>query len=125
MVKRASEGLTNRYGEGGGKLEGAALTKFITVLNEYLGFLDKLNKRIREEDITSLVPKLDLAKRADFEGDKKTPPKKIEKLERELKRLQKNLNLKRVETRFTEEHNLWKVHSVNAQDAEHIINSEL
>ncbi len=30
-------------------LEGSALTKFITVLNEYLGFLDKLNKRIREE----------------------------------------------------------------------------
>ena len=76
MVKRASEGLIIRYGEGAAKLEGAALTKFITVLNEYLGFLDKLNKRIRAEEITSLLPKLDLAKRADFEGDKKTPPKK-------------------------------------------------
>src|SRR5208283_3962498 len=41
MVKRASEGLIIRYGEGAAKLEGAALTKFITVLNEYLGFLDK------------------------------------------------------------------------------------
>src|SRR5216683_1740857 len=125
MVKRASEGLTIRYGEGAAKLEGAALTKFITVLNEYLGFLDKLNKRIREEDITSLVPKLDLAKRADFEGDKKTPPKKIEKLEKELKRLQKNLKLKSVETRFDEEHNLWEVHFVNSQGAEHVINCEL
>ena len=66
MVKRASEGLIIRYGEGAAKLEGAALTKFITVLNEYLGFLDKLNKRIREEQITVLLPKLDLAKRADF-----------------------------------------------------------
>ena len=37
MVKRASEGLTVRYGEGAAKIEGAALTKFITVLNEYLG----------------------------------------------------------------------------------------
>ncbi len=125
MVKRASEGLIIRYGEGAAKLEGAALTKFITVLNEYLGFLDKLNKRIRAEEITSLLPKLDLAKRADFEGDKKTPPKKVEKLERELKRLQKDLKLKSVETRFDEEHNLWAVHFVNSQGAEHVINWEL
>jgi DNA gyrase subunit B len=125
MVKRASEGLIIRYGEGAAKLEGGALTKFITVLNEYLGFLDKLNKRIREERITTLLPKLDLAKRADFEGDKDTPPKKIEKLEKELKRLQKDLKLKSVETRFDEEHNLWAVHFVNAQGAEHIISWEL
>src|ERR1700758_5487821 len=125
MVKRASEGLIIRYGEGAAKLEGAALTKFITVLNEYLGFFDKLNKRIRAEEITSLLPKLDLAKRVDFEGDKKTPPKKIEKLEKELKRLQKDLKLKSVETRFDEEHNLWAVHFVNSQGAEHIINWEL
>jgi DNA gyrase subunit B len=125
MVKRASEGLIIRYGEGAAKLEGAALTKFITVLNEYLGFLDKLNKRIRVEEITSLLPKLDLAKRADFEGDKKTPPKKIERLEKELKRVQKDLKLKSVETRFDEEHNLWAVHFVNSQGAEHVINWEL
>jgi DNA gyrase subunit B len=125
MVKRASEGLVIRYGEGAAKLEGAALTKFITVLNEYLGFLDKLNKRIREEQITALLPKLDLAKRADFEGDKSTPPRKIEKLEKELKRLQKDLKLKSVETRFDEEHNLWALIFVNSQGAEHIINWEL
>jgi DNA gyrase subunit B len=125
MVKRASEGLIIRYGEGAAKLEGAALTKFITVLNEYLGFLDKLNKRIREEQITALLPKLDLAKRADFEGDKNTPPKKIEKLEKELKRLQKDLKLKSVEKRFDEEHNLWALTFVNAQGAEHLINWEL
>ncbi|MFI5260914.1 MAG: DNA gyrase subunit B, partial [Candidatus Paceibacteria bacterium] len=125
MVKRASEGLIIRYGEGAAKLEGAALTKFITVLNEYLGFLDKLNKRLREEQITSLLPKLDLAKRADFEGDKNTPPKKIEKLEKELKRRQKDLKLKTVETRFDEEHNLWELIFVNAQGAEHVISWEL
>src|SRR5271156_6117951 len=125
MVKRASEGLIVRYGEGAAKLEGAALTKFITVLNEYLGFLDKLNKRLRAEDITSLLPKLDFSKRADFEGDKKTPSKKIEKLEKELKRLQKDLKLKSVETRFDEEHNLWELHFTNAQGAEHVINWEL
>src|ERR1035438_4236418 len=125
MVKRASEGLIIRYGEGAAKLEGPALTKFITVLNEYLGFLDKLNKRLREEQITELLPKLDLAKRADFEGDKKAPPNKVEKLEKELKRLQKDLKLKSVETRFDEEHNLWEAHFVNSQGAEHVINWEL
>jgi len=125
MVKRASEGLTVRYGEGAAKLEGAALTKFMTVLNEYLGFFDKLNQRLREEKITELLPRLDLAKRADFEGDKKAAPKKIEKLEKELKRLQKDLKLKSVEMRFDEEHNLWEVMYVNSQGAEHIVNWEL
>jgi DNA gyrase subunit B len=125
MVKRASEGLIVRYGEGAAKLEGPALAKFITVLNEYLGFFDKVDKRLRAEKITELLPRLDFSKRADFEGDKKTPPKKIEKLEREIKKLQKELSLKNVEARFDEEHNLWEVAFVNSQGAEHVINWEL
>ena len=63
------------------------------MLNEYLGFFDKVNKRLRDEKVTELLPRLDLSKRADFEGDKKAPPKKIEKLERELKKLQKERRL--------------------------------
>jgi DNA gyrase subunit B len=125
MVKRAAEGLTVRYGEGAAKLEGAVLAKFINVLNEYLGFYDKVNKRLRTERVTELLPKLDLSKRTDFEGDKKTQPKKIEKLERELKKLQKELQFKEVESRFDEEHNLWEVRYVNHQGAEHLINWEL
>ena len=93
MVKRAAEGLIIRYGEGAAKLEGAHLARFMTVLNEYLGFFDKVDKRIRNEQVTELLPRLDLAKRADFEGDKKTPPKKVEKLEKELKKLQKERRL--------------------------------
>ena len=79
-----------RYGEGAAKLEGAALAKFITVLNEYLGFLDKVESALRDEKVTEILPRLDLSKRADFEGDKKSPPKKIERLEKELKRCRKN-----------------------------------
>src|SRR5208283_5433123 len=45
--------------------------------------------------------------------------------ERELKRLQKDLKLKSLETRFDEEHNLWALVFVNAQGAEHVINWEL
>jgi len=125
MVKRASEGLIVRYGEGAAKLDGANLARFITVLNEYLTFFDKLDKRLRDERVTELLPRLDLSKRADFEGDKKTPPKKIEKLERELKKLQKERSFKEVEMRFDEEHNLWEVRYVNSQGAEHVINWEL
>src|SRR5881396_966093 len=125
MVKRAADGLIVRYGEGAAKLEGAALAKFINVLNEYLGFHDKVNKRLRTEHVTDLLPKLDLSKRADFEGDKKTQSKKIEKLEKELKKLQKELQFKEVEARFDEEHNLWELRYVNNQGAEHLINWEL
>src|SRR6476661_4981405 len=125
MVKRAAEGLTVRYGEGAAKLEGTSLARFITVLKEYLDFFDKVVKRLRDERVTELLPKLDLSKRTDFEGDKKTAPKKIEKLERELKKLQKERNFKSVESRFDEEHNLWEVAFVNSQGAEHVINWEL
>ena len=125
MVKRAAEGLIVRYGEGAAKLEGSALAKFITVLNEYLTFYDKVNKRLRAEKVTELLPKLELSKRADFEGEKKLQPKKIEKLEKELKKLQKELQFKDVEARFDEEHNLWEVRYLNSQGAEHLINWEL
>jgi len=125
MVKRAAEGLTVRYGEGAAKLEGTSLARFITVLKEYLDFFDKVVKRTRDEKVTELLPKLDLSKRADFEGDKKAAPKKIEKLERELKKLQKERSFKSVESRFDEEHNLWEVSFVNSQGAEHVINWEL
>jgi DNA gyrase subunit B len=125
MVKRASDGLIVRYGDGAAKLEGTALARFITVLNEYLTFFDKVGKRLRDEQVTELLPKLDLSKRADFEGEKNTPPKKIEKLEKELKKLQKARAFKEVESRFDEEHNLWEVRYVNSQGAEHLVNWEL
>jgi DNA gyrase subunit B len=125
MLKRAAEGVVVRYGEGAAKLETANLSRFMSVLKEYLGFFDKVDKRVRDERITELLPKIDLSKRADFEGDKKTPPKKIEKLDKELKKLQKELGLKRVEMRFDEEHNLWEIVFVNSQGAEHLINWEL
>jgi DNA gyrase subunit B len=125
MVKRASDGLIVRYGEGAAKLEGTNLARFITVLNEYLGFQDKVQKRVRDEQVTEMLPKLELAKRVDFEGDKKSPSKKIEKLEKDLKKIQKERQFKEVESRFDEEHNLWEVRIVNSQGAEHLINWEL
>src|SRR5712691_314145 len=125
MLKRAAEGLSVRYGEGAAKLEIKDLSRFMSVLKEYLGFFDRVNKRVREEKITELLPKFDLARHADFEGDKKTPPKKLERLDREVKKLQKDRGLKSVDLKFDEEHNLWEVKFVNSQGAEHVINWEL
>jgi DNA gyrase subunit B len=125
MVKRAAEGLVVRYGEGAAKIEGKDLARFVTVLKEYLDLSDKVDKRLRDERVTELLPKLDLAKRADFEGDKKSAPKKIERLEKELKKMQKERNFKNVESRFDEEHNLWEVSFTNSQGAVHILNWEL
>ena len=118
MVRRAAEGMVVRYGEGAAKLEGATLAKFMTTLNEYLTFFDKVDKRIRNERIAELLPRLGISQRPDFEGDKKSPPKKIEKLEREINKLAREYQLKQVESYFDEEHNLWGVKFTDSQGAE-------
>ena len=124
MVKRAADGIVVRYGEGAATLEGAPLTKFMTTLNEYIGFVDKVNKRLRDEVITEMLPKFDLAKRADFEGESSRPAKKILDLEKALRSVMKDQGLKSVERRFEEEHNLWECVYVNSQGAPHVINWE-
>ncbi len=140
MVKRASEGIIVRYGEGAAALEGAALTRFITTLNEYLQFLDKVEKRLRDPRVAELLPSLDLAKRADFEGEKQHPPKKLVQLEKELKKLmagsparagvaravaEKERAFREVKLTFDDEHNLWETRFVNSEGAEYAINWEL
>ena len=122
MVRRAAEGMTVRYGEGAAKLEGSALAKFMTTLNEYLVFFDKVDRRIRNERITEWLPRLGISQRADFEGDKKNPPKKIERLVREINKLAKDSQLKQVENYFDEEHNVWGVKFTDSQGAERQIN---
>jgi DNA gyrase subunit B len=125
LLKRAADSIVIRYGQGAAKLDGGSLSRFMAQLKEYLGFFDKVNKRLRDEQVTELVPKLDLAKRADFEGDKNAPSKKVEKLEKELKKIQKDRGFKEVASRFDEEHNLWEVFFVNNQGTERVISWEL
>src|SRR4051794_14187159 len=125
MVKRASDGIVVRYGEGAAKLEGAPLTKFMTTLNDYLGFFDKVNKRIRDEKVTELLPRIGLSQRADFEGDKKNPSAKIAKLEKALKTLAKSNGVKEVNLEFDDEHELWQVRYTDSQGAERKINWQL
>jgi DNA gyrase subunit B len=126
MVKRAADGLVVRYGEGAAALEGAPLTKFMTTLNDFIGFFDKVDKRIRDEKITELISKADLVKRADFEGESKKPPQKIAALEKALKSIAKGREIKEVKApHFEEEHSLWELAFINSQGAEHVINWEL
>src|SRR4051812_6665545 len=125
MVKRASDGIVVRYGEGAAKLEGAPLTKFMATLYDYLGFFDKVNKRIRDEKVTELLPRVGLSQRADFEGDKKNPSAKIAKLEKALKTLAKSNGVKEVNLEFDDEHELWQVRYTDSQGAERKINWQL
>src|SRR3954464_3837851 len=125
MVRRAADGMTVRYGEGAAKLEGPELTKFMTKLNEYLGFFDKVNKHLRDERITELLPKIDFTARSDFEGSEKSIPPTAKELEKRIKSLVKELGLKSVETRHEEEHNTGLVSFVDGNGAERLTNWEL
>jgi len=114
MVKRAADGMVIRYGEGAAKLEGAALTKFMGQLNEYLGFFDKVDKRLRNEEVTNLLAKAELTKRVDFES-----VTKLEKLYKDLGKIQKKYQFKGLtEPVKDEEHQTWSLRFVDAQGAE-------
>jgi len=126
MVKRAAEGMIVRYGEGAARLEGAELAKFMTNLNEFLGFFDKVSKRLRDESVAELLPQSGIEPRkAEFEGDSDASPKKLAELEKELKKIAPERQFMSVALRFDEEHKLWELAFVNSQGAEHLINWEL
>src|SRR5271167_311532 len=65
-VKRASEGMVVRHGESASRIEGADLTRFMGTLNEYLGFVEKVDKRIRNEKLTEMLARAELTHRPDF-----------------------------------------------------------
>ena len=119
MVKRASDGMVIRYGDGGAKLEGAALTKYMGQLNDYLGFFDKVQKRLRNEDVTQAFAELfaqegkDSARRVDFES-----PAKLEKMRQRLVGMQKTYQFKNVgDVVMDEEHRSYSVSYTDAQGA--------
>ncbi len=119
MVKRASDGMTVRHGESASKLEGATLTKFMAQLNEYLGFFEKVDKRLRNEQVTSLLAKLELAKRVDFEGQPDHPPAKIKRLHEALEKMARQYQFKAVHApAHDEEHQTFSLSFTDAQGAE-------
>jgi DNA gyrase subunit B len=119
MVKRASDGMVVRHGEAASKLEGAVLTKFMAQLNDYLGFFDKVDKRLRNEQVTSLLAKLELVKRVDFEGQPDSPPAKLVQMHDELEKMAKQYQFKAVHAPVhEEEHQTFSLSFTDAQGAE-------
>jgi len=123
MVKRASDGMVIRYGEGGAKLEGRDLTKFMERLNDYLGFFAKVQKRLRNDDVTEAFAALfahegkDPVHRADFES-----PAKLKEMRERLVGLQKAYQFKHVgEVELNEERQMYSVSFTDAQGAVRVV----
>jgi len=131
MVKRASDGMIVRHGENATKLEGPALTKFMGQLNEYLGFFDKVNKRLRNDEVIGLFAKLfahegkEPAKRSDFEGDASNIPAKLTEFYNELKKIEKKYQFKGLDKPVhDEEHQTWSLIFHDAQGMQIVIEEE-
>ncbi len=126
MVKRASEGMVVKYGSvpngteppaPKGQLQGAALTRFMGQLNEYLGFFEKVNRRIRNDEVIGLLAEAELLRRAHFEGQGE-PPAKLAALHAGLQRIAPNYQFKAVSApALDEEHQTWSVSYLDAQGA--------
>jgi len=119
MVTRASDGMVIRYGEGGAKLEGKELTRYMAQLNDYLGFFDKVVKRLRNEEVVRAFAEIfasegkDPARRADFESTGK-----LKLMRDRLKTLERAYQFKHLgEVEFDEEHSMYSLSYTDAQGA--------
>ena len=119
MIKRASDGMVIRYGEGGARLEGKDLTKFMSQLSEYLDFFDKVSKRLRNEEVVRSFAEIfanegkDPARRADFET-----PEKLKAMRTRLKDMERKHQFKSVgDVEHDEEHRTYSVTFTDSQGA--------
>jgi DNA gyrase subunit B len=108
-----------RHGEAASRIEGADLTRFMGTLNEYLGFVEKVDKRIRNERLTELLARAELIHRADFasQSESEVPPK-LASLHQQLTELADELQFKSVSAPVEdEEHHTWSVSFTDGQGA--------
>ncbi len=118
MVDRASEGMVVRHGEEAVRIEGADLTRFMGTLNEYLGFVEKVDRRIRNEKLTEMLARAELIHRADFasQAESNVPPK-LAALHTQLIELADEFQFKVADPIEDEEHHTWSVCFTDAQGA--------
>jgi DNA gyrase subunit B len=118
MVNRASEGMIVRHGEAASRIEGVNLTRFMGTLNEYLGFVEKVDKRLRNEQLTELLARAELVHRADFssksEGD---IPEKLVALHAQLAEMADQFQFKLKDPVEDEEHHTWSICFTDSQGA--------
>ena len=123
MVNRASEGMIVRHGEAASRIEGSNLTRFMGILDEYLGFVERVDKRIRNERLTELLARAELVHRADFasQAESDVPPK-LAQLHEQLSELADELQFKSVgEPVEDEEHHTWSICFTDSQGAKRCV----
>ncbi len=121
MVKRAAEGTVIRHGENASRIEGSDRVRFMSTLGEYLGFVDKVDKRLRNEALTELLARTELTHRTDFASKQgsSAAPEKLVDLHKQLKELSDRFGFKRLDKPLEdEEHHTWSVTFVDSQGAE-------
>ena len=117
-VNRASEGMVVRHGESASRIEGSDLIRFMGVLSEYLGFVEKVDKRIRNEKLTEMLARAELTQRADFTSKNgKEIPEKLAALHKSLQALADDFQIKVGKPAEDEEHHTWSVCFTDAQGA--------
>jgi DNA gyrase subunit B len=118
MVNRAAEGMVVRHGEAASRIEGADLSRFMGTLNEYLAFVEKVDKRIRNERLTELLARAELVHRADFasKAESEIPPK-LALLHAQLLELADEFQFKVSDPVEDEEHHTWSICFTDAQGA--------
>jgi len=123
MVNRASEGMVVRHGEQASRIEGAELIRFMGTLKEYLDFVEKVDKRIRNEKLTELLARAELIHRADFASkDESDVPPKLARLHEELTELKDEFQFKSIDVPVEdEEHHTWSLCFTDSQGAHRCI----
>jgi DNA gyrase subunit B len=121
-IKRASEGMIVRHGENASHIDGGELTRFMGYLNEYLGFVEKVDKRIRNEQLTEMIARAELTHRADFaSADGQGVPAKLKRLHEQLIEQADKFNIKASEPSEDEEHHTWSICYTDGQGASRCI----
>jgi DNA gyrase subunit B len=107
------------YGPAKTQLQGAELTTFMGQLNDYLGYFEKVGKRLRNDEVTLSFTQIfahegkDPAQRIDFQS-----PEKLQVMQAKLQTLVKEYQFRSVgEPVFDEEHQTWSVSFTDAQGA--------
>jgi DNA gyrase subunit B len=122
MIKRAGEGTVIRHGEGASRIEGADRVRFMSALGEYLGFVERVDKRIRNEKLVELLARTELTHRSDFASPSGSQvPEKLAGLYVQLKELADEFQIKVAKPVEDEEHNTWSVCFTDSQGASRCI----
>src|ERR1700691_476794 len=123
MVNRASEGMIVRHGEAASRIEGADLIRFMGTLKEYLDFVEKVDKRVRNEKLTELLARSEFIHRADFtsKAESDIPPKLVA-LHAELTLLKDEFQFKAISAPVEdEEHHTWSLCFTDSQGAQRCV----